>query len=162
MGEKLSLQALQKGMRVAGFEKGKTREDLLKAGLVEIKRLEGFRKELAPPRAVFVYIPAGPGVDGVLDELVAKLEKGDILVDGGNSYWGDSIRRSQLDKERGLFLVDLGTSGGVRGPDTAPALWRAGIRKRSNRLSRSFSISSSIIPIPWRLRMSCDAGGTAR
>ncbi len=88
MGGNLALQALEKGMRVAGYVRRKVREDLVKAGIVTAKDLGAFVKELTPPRAVFVYIPAGPPVDTVLDDLAATLEKGDILVDGGNSYWG--------------------------------------------------------------------------
>ena len=83
MGGNLALQALEKGMRVAGYVRRKVREDLVKAGIVTAKDLGAFVKELTPPRAVFVYIPAGPPVDTVLDDLAATLEKGDILVDGG-------------------------------------------------------------------------------
>jgi len=115
MGGNLALQALEKGMRVVGYEKHDVREELIKAGVVTVKDLGGFVKELASPRAVFVYIPAGPPVDTVLDDLAASLEKGDILVDGGNSYWGDSIRRHERLKQKGIHLVDLGTSGGVDG-----------------------------------------------
>ena len=115
MGGNLALQALEKGMRVVGFDSKMVPEEFLKAGLVQIPRPGDFRKQLARPRAIFLYIPAGPVVDHVLDDLAGGLEKGDILVDGGNSYWGDSIRRHQRLKERGIQLVDLGTSGGVEG-----------------------------------------------
>jgi 6-phosphogluconate dehydrogenase len=64
---------------------------------------------------VFLYIPAGRVVDEVLDQLAVALEPGDIVVDGGNSYWGDSIRRHARLGERGLQFVDAGTSGGVTG-----------------------------------------------
>jgi len=60
-------------------------------------------------------LPAGPIVDKVLGDLAKELESGDIIVDGGNSYWGDSIRRHRELKELGIHLVDLGTSGGVDG-----------------------------------------------
>jgi 6-phosphogluconate dehydrogenase len=84
-------------------------------GLVEINKLGDFVKHLENPRAVFIYIPAGPDLDPLLDEMASNLERGDILVDGGNSYWGDSIRRYRRLKEKGIQLVDLGTSGGVEG-----------------------------------------------
>jgi 6-phosphogluconate dehydrogenase len=64
---------------------------------------------------VFLYIPAGPAVDQVIDGLAEKLEPGDIIVDGGNSYWGDSIRRYRRVRDQGRQFVDLGTSGGVSG-----------------------------------------------
>ena len=88
---------------------------MLGAGLVEVGSLAEFKAQLAPPRVVFLYIPAGPPVDQVLDYLAEQLDESDILVDGGNSYWGDSIRRHRRLKERGIHFVDLGTSGGIEG-----------------------------------------------
>jgi len=115
MGANIALQALEKGIQVVGFDLKKMPDELGNAGLVGIHSLEGFREKLSPPRAVFVYIPAGPAVDRVIDDIVPHLEKGDILVDGGNSYWGDSIRRHRRLSEKGISFVDLGTSGGVEG-----------------------------------------------
>jgi 6-phosphogluconate dehydrogenase len=115
MGGGLSLQALEKKIFVAGFELRGASAELRQAGLKEVKSLAGFRAALKPSRAVFVYVPAGPIVDKVLGDLAKELESGDIIVDGGNSYWGDSIRRHRELKERGIHLVDLGTSGGVDG-----------------------------------------------
>ncbi|MCL4535891.1 MAG: decarboxylating 6-phosphogluconate dehydrogenase [Bacteroidetes bacterium] len=115
MGKNLSLDALEKGIRVAGYDTQGTPPDLKQAGLVDVSGLHGFQEALSPPRAVFLYIPAGPIVDSVLDELSAHLDSDDIIVDGGNSYWGDSIRRHAKLKEKGLHFVDLGTSGGVEG-----------------------------------------------
>ncbi len=115
MGGNLARQALEKDIRVVGLTRGGAPPDLVEAGLVEIRSAEAFRSELAPPRAIFVYIPAGPAVDVVLDDLAAQLDPGDVIVDGGNSYWGDSIRRSRRLKDKGIHLADLGTSGGVAG-----------------------------------------------
>ena len=115
MGGGLAMQALGKKMVVAGFELRGASAELRQAGIKEVTGLAGFRAVLKPPRAVFVYVPAGAIVDKVLGDLAKELESGDIIVDGGNSYWGDSIRRQRQLKERGIQLVDLGTSGGVEG-----------------------------------------------
>ena len=115
MGANISLQALEKGIRVVGFDIKGVSEELKKAGMVEVSSLEGFREQLSPARPIFIYIPAGPMVDHVLDDIVLHLDKGDIIVDGGNSYWGDSIRRYRRLSEKGINFVDLGTSGGVEG-----------------------------------------------
>lgn len=115
MGGGLALQALEKGMGVVGYDAHKVPQDLLDRGLTGVTEPAGFRKELDPPRIILVYVPAGPAVDTVLDELETALEEGDIIVDGGNSYWGDSVRRHQRLRDRGIHFCDVGTSGGVDG-----------------------------------------------
>ena len=115
MGGGLALQAMEKGIRVAGYTHGEPSAELLEAGLVRVPRLEGLRDVLAAPRTVLIYIPAGKAVDEVLDRLAEVTEPEDVLVDGGNSYWGDSLRRHQRLKARGGRFVDLGTSGGIAG-----------------------------------------------
>lgn len=115
MGGNLALQALEKGMRIVGFTRGKPADELLQKGLIDAEEVGGFYQHLATPRVVFLYVPAGPVVETVIDDLTKVLEKGDIIVDGGNSYWGDSIRRYKRLKERGIGFIDLGSSGGVAG-----------------------------------------------
>jgi 6-phosphogluconate dehydrogenase len=115
MGANLALQALEKGMKVAGFDAKEVPQEVIQSGLVPIQSLDDFRNILSGPRAIFIYIPAGPVVDIVIDDLATYLEKGDVIVDGGNSYWGDSIHRHGRLLERGINFVDLGTSGGVEG-----------------------------------------------
>jgi 6-phosphogluconate dehydrogenase len=115
IGGGLARLALEKGMRVVGSSRSGAPRELVDAGLVEIKEVARFRDELGAPRVVLLYIPAGPAVDKLLEQLAAALEPGDIVVDGGNSYWGDSIRRHRRLREKGLHFVDVGTSGGLPG-----------------------------------------------
>lgn len=115
IGGGLARQALAKGLRVAGASRGGAPEELVKAGLVAVKDVDAFRDALRAPRAVFLYVPAGPAVDELLERLARALEPGDVVVDGGNSYWGDSIRRHATLAGRRLRFVDVGTSGGVAG-----------------------------------------------
>jgi 6-phosphogluconate dehydrogenase len=102
-------------MRVVGLEHKQPRAEMLAAGVEVVRGLEGLRKALKPPRVVLLYVPAGPVVDALLGKLETELEAGDIVVDGGNSYWGDSIRRGARLRARGLRFCDAGTSGGVDG-----------------------------------------------
>ncbi len=114
MGGDLALQAVDKNFKVVGYDPAPNK-DLGKNNLQLVSSIEELVKQLPAPRIVFIYIPAGNAVDKVLDNLTGLLSKGDIIVDGGNSYWGDSIRRAEKLKEAGLFLIDCGTSGGVDG-----------------------------------------------
>jgi 6-phosphogluconate dehydrogenase len=76
--------------------------------------LDEFVKKLKPPRAVWLMVPAA-GVDATLADLAPKMEKGDIIINGGNSYYIDDIRRAQELKTRGIHYADVGTSGGIWG-----------------------------------------------
>ncbi len=87
---------------------------LAKEGAIAATSLDDFLARLKPPRAVWMMVPAAV-VDKMIDQLADKLEKGDILIDGGNSYYHDDIRRAAALKPRGIHYVDVGTSGGVWG-----------------------------------------------
>jgi 6-phosphogluconate dehydrogenase len=87
---------------------------MVKDGAVGSKSLEDFCSKLRAPRAVWLMVPAAV-VDGTLEKLVACLQKGDIVIDGGNSYYIDDIRRAKDLEAKGFHYVDVGTSGGVWG-----------------------------------------------
>jgi len=76
--------------------------------------LDQFIQQLRPPRAIWLMVPAAV-VDSTLDQLAQKLQKGDIVIDGGNSYYIDDIRRAQQLQSRGIEYIDVGTSGGTWG-----------------------------------------------
>lgn len=115
MGASLAFQALEKKWRVAGFSRSGPSSELIAAGLLPAASVGQLRDLLPPPRKLLLYIPVGPAVDQLLAKLETELEAGDIIADGGNSYWGDSIARHRRLQSRRLHLVDLGTSGGVAG-----------------------------------------------
>ena len=87
---------------------------LASEGAVGATSLDEFIKRLQKPRAVWLMVPAAV-VDATLDSLVGRLEKGDIIIDGGNSYYRDDIDRAKRLATHGLHYVDCGTSGGVWG-----------------------------------------------
>ena len=89
-------------------------EELGKEGARGSASLDAFAQQLRPPRAVWMMVPAAV-VDGTIQQLASRLKKDDILIDGGNSYYIDDIRRAQELSSSGLHYVDVGTSGGVWG-----------------------------------------------
>jgi 6-phosphogluconate dehydrogenase len=115
MGSGIAHHALSKGFTVHGIDKTAASNGLLQAGLLEEKNVPALARALPKPRIVFLYLPAGPLVDEMLGELSGVLEKGDIVADGGNSYWGDSIRRHARLRPAEIQFVDVGTSGGPVG-----------------------------------------------
>ena len=87
---------------------------LVKEGAVGTGSLDEFLGKLKPPRAIWLMVPAAV-VDSMIDQLAGRLERGDILIDGGNSYYHDDLRRAAALKAKGIHYVDVGTSGGVWG-----------------------------------------------
>jgi 6-phosphogluconate dehydrogenase len=87
---------------------------LVRDGSVGGNSLQEFVAQLKPPRTVWLMVPAAV-VDQTLDELVSRLQAGDVVIDGGNSYYVDDLRRGAKLKESGIDYVDVGTSGGVWG-----------------------------------------------
>src|SRR5216684_2218833 len=87
---------------------------LAKEGAAGSDSLDQLVAQLKPPRAVWLMVPAAV-VDQTLDDLVSRLQADDVVVDGGNSYYVDDLRRSAKLKAAGLEYVDVGTSGGVWG-----------------------------------------------
>jgi 6-phosphogluconate dehydrogenase len=115
MGADLAKNALSKGFKVAGLDTHPVAGELKQAGLAVAADAAQLVALLPAPRFVMIYVPAGPPVDAVLAELEASLKPGDIVADGGNSYWGDSIRRHARLKHKGIHFIDAGTSGGPEG-----------------------------------------------
>src|SRR5271154_1669729 len=89
-------------------------QQLVGEGAAGSTSLDQFVQQLGTPRVIWLMIPAAV-VDATLDKLAPKLQKGDIIIDGGNSYYIDDIRRAKHLAERGIEYVDVGTSGGTWG-----------------------------------------------
>src|ERR1700728_1955757 len=102
-----------------------TVQSLAKVGAVGANSLEDFVKKLKPPRSAWMMVPAGV-VDATLKGLTPLLESGDVVIDGGNSYYHDDIRRAAELKPKGIHYVVAGTSGGVWGADRGYCLMSGG------------------------------------
>ena len=100
-------------------------QQLASEGAVGSTDLADFAKKLSTPRAVWLMVPAA-AVDAMIDRLLPHLSKGDILIDGGNSYYIDDIRRANALAEKGIQYADVGTSGGIFGLDRGYCLMIGG------------------------------------
>jgi len=131
---------------------------LIKEGAIGDTSLAGFISKLKPPRAIWLMIPAAL-VDSMLDELLTEVDAGDVIIDGGNSYYIDDIRRAQLLHSKGIHYVDVGTSGGVWGLDRGYCQMIGGENDIVAHLDPIFKTlapgSASVPPTPGR------AAGTA-
>jgi 6-phosphogluconate dehydrogenase len=96
--------------------------------------LDEFVQRLQPPRTAWIMVPAGDPTEGMVQELAKRMEKGDAIVDGGNSYYKDDVRRGQELAAKGIYYVDAGTSGGVWGLERGYCLMVGGERAAVERL----------------------------
>jgi 6-phosphogluconate dehydrogenase len=116
MGGNMVRRLVQGGHEVVVYDSS---ADAIKAqvakGVKAAKNIADVAKQLAPRRVVWVMVPAGAPVDSTIEELVPHLGRGDIIIDGGNSNFRDSLRRAEALKAQGIELVDVGTSGGIWG-----------------------------------------------
>ena len=139
MGENLVMNMESKGFTVAVFNRTVEKVDKFIAGRAAGKNIIGCRslaelvENLEKPRKVFMMVKAGQAVDDMIEALIPLLEKGDILIDGGNSHFPDTTRRTAYVESKGLLYVGTGVSGGEEGalngpsmmPGGSPAAWES-------------------------------------
>jgi len=101
--------------------------------------LDKLVQQLRPPRAVWVMLPAGKITEDVIGELAKLLAAGDIVLDGGNTFWRDDIRRAKMLKQREIHHVDVGTSGGIWGLDRGYCMMIGGDKEIVDRLDPIFA-----------------------
>ena len=139
MGENLVMNMESKGFTVAVFNRTTSKVDNFVAGRAAGKKIIGCHSlqelvdNLAKPRKVFMMVKAGQAVDDMIEQLLPLLEDGDILIDGGNSHFPDTMRRTAYVESKGKLYVGTGVSGGEEGalkgpsmmPGGSPAAWPA-------------------------------------
>lgn len=131
MGRNLLLNMAEKGFPVAGYDKNPEQAKLLEreGGNMPLKSftsLADMVANLQKPRAVMMLVPAGPIVDAVIADLLPLLDKGDLIIDGGNSKFTDTDRRSKELAEQGIHFFGMGISGGEEGARHGPSMMPGG------------------------------------
>jgi len=137
MGENLALNIESRGYRIAVFNRTTSVVDKFVAERATGKKVAGCHtvedliSKLAKPRKVMLMIKAGPAVDAVIDQLIPLLSAGDVIIDGGNTHYADTERRTKYVESKGLLYIGTGVSGGEEGalkgpsmmPGGSPAAW---------------------------------------
>lgn len=132
MGQNLILNMNDKGYTVCAYNRTTSKvDDFLNneakgTNVVGAHSVEEFVAKLKRPRKMIILVKAGPAVDAFIDTLVPHLEQGDIIIDGGNSHYPDSIRRCEALEKKGLLFVGSGVSGGEEGARHGPSLMPGG------------------------------------
>ena len=153
MGENLALNVESRGYKVAVYNRSTDKVDALMAGRAKGKNFVGCHsvvdmiKNLKRPRVIMMLVKAGPAVDELIDQLIPYLEPGDILIDGGNTHYVDTERRTKYVEEKGFLFVGSGVSGGEEGALKGPSLMPSGSKAAWPAIKPIFqSISAKVGP----------------
>ncbi len=132
MGRNLLLNMADHGFAVVGFDKDNQKTSSLESSATPGTTVKGVNtlaemiQLLEKPRKLMMLVPAGKPVDDVIHDLIPLLDKGDIVIDGGNSHYTDTLRRVQLAQEKGFHFMGVGISGGEQGARTGPSIMPGG------------------------------------
>ncbi len=139
MGRSLALNIADRGFPLSVFNRAEGGEEQVVSDFMRENRerenvrgftdLQDFVNSLEAPRSILLMIKAGPVVDQVMEQLLPLLSKGDVLIDGGNSHFTDTARRSQRASELGIGFVGAGISGGEEGARKGPSIMPGGDRE---------------------------------
>ena len=135
MGENLALNIESRGYRIAVFNRTTSVVDELMVGRAAGKKFVGCHsieelvKNLKTPRKIMLMVKAGPAVDALIDQLIPLLSPGDVIIDGGNTHYADSERRTKYVEGAGLLFIGTGVSGGEEGALLGPSLMPGGSEK---------------------------------
>ncbi len=159
MGANMTERLLGAGHRVVSYDRSwQAVESVVRKGAAGADSLKAMAAALKPPRVVWLMVPAGDPVDQTIQALVAELKSGDAIVDGGNSYYKDTLRRAAALREAGLHYIDVGTSGGIWGLKEGYSLMVGGDEEVVERLKPIFQ---ALAPAPdkgWGRVGPCGAG----
>ena len=132
MGSNLLYNIADHGFSVIGFDLNSEKAKNLEKGATEgtkvkgVTAIEEFVSQLSVPRKIMLLVPAGKPVDAVIDNLIPHLEKGDIMIDGGNSHYVDTVRRVKYLADQEFHFMGMGVSGGEEGARKGPSIMPGG------------------------------------
>jgi 6-phosphogluconate dehydrogenase len=137
MGANIGRRLMSRGHQVVGYDASPAAIKGLE-GATGATSLEDVVAKLTPPRAVWVMLPSGRITEETIARLGGLLSKGDVIIDGGNSFWKDDVRRAKALREKGIDYLDVGTSGGVWGLERGYCMMIGGEKASVDRLDPIF------------------------
>ena len=166
MGANMARRLMRGGHEVVGSDlTAENVSNLSKEGAVASSSLDDFVSKLAKPRIAWLMVPAGDPTEKTVQEFARRMEAGDILIDGGNSYFKDDVRRAKQLSEKGINYVDVGTSGGVWGLERGYCMMIGGPKEVVQKLDPIFKTLApgrgDISRTPGREKMSGASAATA-
>ncbi|MFC1842591.1 phosphogluconate dehydrogenase (NAD(+)-dependent, decarboxylating) [Candidatus Dependentiae bacterium] len=132
MGNAIAYRAINGGFKVAGFDIDK--EALAKAEEIGVETVDDIADLAERADVIWLMVPVGDLVDAIIEKLMPHLSSGDIIVDGGNSNYKDSIKRAEKLKAHGIYFLDCGTSGGLHGREVGFSLMVGGEKKAYSKI----------------------------
>jgi 6-phosphogluconate dehydrogenase len=139
MGGNIARRLMKAGHEVVVYDHNASVVDgLAKEHASPARALADLVQQLKPPRAVWVMLPAGDPTESTIADLSGRLAKDDVVIDGGNTFYKDDIRRAKTLREKGLHYVDVGTSGGIWGPERGYCMMIGGEKEIVDRLDPIF------------------------
>jgi 6-phosphogluconate dehydrogenase len=162
MGANMARRLMQGGHRCAAFDLNPDSvHQLASEGAEAATSLDDLVQKLEKPRAIWIMLPAGAPTEQTVMSLAEHLEPGDTLIDGGNSYYKDDVRRAGILRPKGIRYIDAGTSGGVWGAERGYCLMLGGDKQAVTDLEPIFkTLAPGLGNIPRTPGMA-EAGGTA-
>lgn len=153
MGKNMVLHLLERGIEVVAWNRSPEPREELREEAKELKKvsenltivesIDELVNNLKAPRTIWLMVTAGEAVDDVISQISDKLDKGDLIIDGGNSFYKDSIRRGKELGEKGIHFMDVGTSGGVESARHGACLMIGGSKEDFERAEPVFKAEAA-------------------
>lgn len=135
MGKNMVFHLLEQGIEVVAWNRSpEPVEEVVKAGAVGAESIEDLVNKLQAPRVIWLMLPAGEVLDEFVDKLLPLLKPGDLIIDGGNSFYKDTLIRAEKLTKRGIHFMDIGVSGGPAGARTGACLMIGGSQEDFQRI----------------------------
>ncbi|MBI4839989.1 MAG: decarboxylating 6-phosphogluconate dehydrogenase [candidate division NC10 bacterium] len=139
MGANMVRRLMKGGHACIAYDRNPESVDRVAAeGAIGAKTLDGFAKSLSTPKVAWLMVPAGEATEQAIRALAERMAPGDVIIDGGNSYYKDDVRRARMLQERGIHYVDVGVSGGIWGVERGYCLMIGGESEVVSRLEPIF------------------------